>query len=185
MENSGMVLPKYSFHLFAGAGGGIIGDMLLGGTVVGAVELETYPQEILFARQKDKILPQFPIWDDITTFRYDNPECREYIDRLRNIRKDLVVAGGFPCQDISAAGKGEGITGERSGLWSEMFRVVCEIRPRIVFVENSSMLTSRGLHRVLGDLAEAGYDAEWQVLGADDVGANHRRKRSWILAYAN
>lgn len=180
-----MVLPKYSFHLFAGGGGGIIGDMLLGGIPLGAVELEPHPKETLFARQEDGILPQFPIWDDITTFRYDNSECRDYIDRLRGIRDQLVIAGGFPCQDISAAGKGEGIDGSRSGLWGEMSRVVCEIRPKFVFVENSPMLTSRGLHRVLGDLAKAGYNAEWKVLGADDVGARHRRKRIWILAHTD
>ena len=76
-----------------------------------------------------------------------------------------------PCQDISAAGKGAGIDGARSGLWAEMFRIICEVRPRFAFMENSPMLTYRGLHRVLGDLAAAGYDAAWMVLGAADVGA--------------
>jgi DNA (cytosine-5)-methyltransferase 1 len=95
-----------------------------------------------------------------------------------------VVSGGFPCQDISAAGKGGGVeNGERSGLWEEMARIIGEVRPRFCFVENSPMLTSRGLGRVLGDLAAMGYDAEWGVLGAADVGAPHQRDRIWIVAH--
>jgi len=171
-----------TFHLFAGAGGGILSDLLLGHTPIGAVEIEEYPREVLLSRQADGILPEFPIWDDINTFRIDNPDCTEYIEGLKSIRNELVIAGGFPCTDISSAGKGAGIEGEHSGLWKEMARVVCEVRPKYVFVENSPMLTSRGLGVVLGDLAEIGYDAEWKVLGADDVGAPHRRKRIWILA---
>jgi len=96
-----------------------------------------------------------------------------------------VVSGGFPCTDISAAGKGAGIDGENSGLWREMARVICEVRPRFVFVENSPMLTSRGLGRVLGDLASMGFYARWGVLGAADVGANHQRDRIWIVAKWN
>jgi len=100
-----------------------------------------------------------------------------------------VVSGGFPCQDISAAGKGAGIDGERSGMWREMARIICEVRSRYVFVENSPMLTSRGLGTVLGDLATMGFDARWGVLGAADIGANHQRDRIWIvgkqMAYAN
>lgn len=91
-----MVLPKYGFHLFVGGGGGILADKLLNIETVGAVEIEEYPREILFARQKDGILPRFPIWDDIRTFRYDNPECREYIERLKEIREELAICGGFP-----------------------------------------------------------------------------------------
>jgi DNA (cytosine-5)-methyltransferase 1 len=159
-------------HLFAGAGGGILGGKLSGHTCVCAVEIEPYPRQVLLQRQRDGILPKFPIWDDIKTF--DGKPWRGKVD---------IIAGGFPCQDISSAGKGAGIEGERSGLWGEMARVVREVRPRFVFVENSPMLTSRGLHRVLGDLAEMGYDARWGVLGADDTGAPHRRKRIWILAY--
>jgi DNA (cytosine-5)-methyltransferase 1 len=138
-----------------------------------AVEIEEYPRKVLLQRQLDGILPKFPIWDDITTF--DGRPWKGVVD---------VVCGGFPCQDISCAGKGTGIEGERSGLWVEMSRVINEIRPRYVFVENSPMLTSRGLGRVLGDLAEMGYNAKWGVLGADDAGAPHRRKRIWILAHA-
>jgi len=94
-----------------------------------------------------------------------------------------VVSGGFPCQDISSAGKGAGIDGERSGMWMEMARIVGEVRPRYVFVENSPILTSRGLGVVLGDLAALGYHARWGVLGASDAGACHERKRIWIIAY--
>ena len=156
--------------LFAGAGGGILGGHLLGWRTVCAVEWEPYAACILAARQNDGLLPPFPIWDDVQTF--DGRPWRGIVD---------VVSGGFPCQDISAAGKGAGIEGERSGMWREMARIICEVRPRFVFVENSPMLTSRGLGVVLGDLASMGFDARWGVLGAADVGANHQRDRIWIV----
>ena len=159
--------------LFAGAGGGILGGHLLGWRTVCAVEWADYPRRVLLARQRDGILPRFPIWDDVSTF--DGKPWKGRVD---------IVSGGFPCQDISAAGKGAGITGERSGLWKEMARIIDEVRPRFVLVENSPMLTSRGLGDVLGDLAEMGYNARWCVLGADDAGAPHQRKRIWILAYS-
>ena len=157
--------------LFAGAGGGILGGHLLGWRTVCAVEWEPYPASVLCARQNDGLLPPFPIWDDVQTF--DGRPWRGIVD---------VVSGGFPCQDISAAGKGVGIEGERSGMWREMARIIREVRPRFVFVENSPMLTSRGLGAVLGDLASMGFDAKWGVLGAADVGANHQRDRIWIVA---
>jgi DNA (cytosine-5)-methyltransferase 1 len=157
--------------LFAGAGGGILGGKLLGWRTVCAVEWEPYAACVLAARQNDKVLPPFPIWDDVQTF--DGRQWRGIVD---------VISGGFPCQDISAAGKGAGIDGERSGMWREMARIICEVEPRFVFVENSPMLTSRGLGRVLGDLASMGFNAAWGVLGAADVGANHQRDRIWIVA---
>jgi len=160
--------------LFAGAGGGILGGKLLGWRTVCAVEWEAYPASVLCARQNDGLLPPFPIWDDVQTF--DGKPWRGIVD---------VVSGGFPCQDISAAGKGAGLEGERSGLWGEMARVICEVRPRYAFIENSPMLTIRGLDRVLCDLAKMGFDADWGVLGADDVGAKHKRDRIWIVAYTN
>ena len=175
----------YSFHLFAGAGGGILADALLGHWPIGAVEIEPYPRSVLLARQRDGVLPPFPVWDDVTTFRADNPDCSEYIEGLRSIRDRRVVCGGFPCQDISAAGKGAGLSGARSGLWGEMARIVREVGPRHVFVENSPMLTSRGMGTVLGDLAEMGFDARWGVLGACCAGAPHRRERMWISAVAD
>ena len=157
--------------LFAGAGGGILGGLLHGWRTVAAVEIEDYPRRVLLQRQADGILPRFPIWDDVCTF--DGKPWRGKVD---------VVTGGFPCQDISAAGKGAGIGGARSGLWSEMARIIGEVRPRYVFVENSPLLVGRGLAVVLGDLAEMGYDARWGVLGAHHVGAPHKRNRIWILA---
>jgi DNA (cytosine-5)-methyltransferase 1 len=157
--------------LFAGAGGGILGGKLLGWRTVCAVEWEPYPASVLCARQNDGLLPPFPIWDDVQTF--DGKPWRGIVD---------VVSGGFPCQDISAAGKGIGIDGERSGMWGQMARIIHEVRPRYVFVENSPMLTSRGLGRVLGDLASMGFDARWGVLGAADIGAPHQRDRIWIVA---
>ena len=160
-------------HLFAGTGGGILGGMLLGHTCVCAVEIEPYCRKVLLQRQRDGMLPKFPVWDDVRTF--DGRPWRGKVD---------IVCGGFPCQDISCAGKGAGIDGARSGLWREFARIISEVRPRYAFVENSPMLAHRGLGRVLGDLAEIGYDAVWTVLGADDVGAPHLRKRVWILAHA-
>jgi DNA (cytosine-5)-methyltransferase 1 len=159
--------------LFAGAGGGILGGHILGWRTVCAVEFASYPRSVLLARQRDGMLPKFPVWDDVRTF--DGKPWRRTVD---------VVSGGFPCQDISVAGKGDGLDGERSGLWSEMARIIGEVQPRFAFVENSPMLTSRGLDRVLGDLSTLGYDAEWGVVGADDAGAPHRRERIWILAHA-
>jgi DNA (cytosine-5)-methyltransferase 1 len=160
--------------LFAGAGGGILGGKLLGWRTVCAVEWEQYPASVLCARQNDGLLPPFPIWDDVQTF--DGNPWRGIVD---------VVSGGFPCQDISVAGKGDGLDGERSGMWTEMARIIHEVRPKFVFVENSPMLTSRGLGRVLGDLASMGFDAKWGVLGAADIGANHQRDRIWIVAHSN
>ncbi|WP_313461564.1 DNA cytosine methyltransferase [Pseudomonas nitroreducens] len=157
--------------LFAGAGGGILGGHLLGWRTVCAVEFEPYAASVLAARQNDGLLPPFPIWDDVRTF--DGRPWRGLVD---------VVSGGFPCQDISAAGNGAGIDGERSGLWREMARIIGEVRPRFVFVENSPLLVRRGLAVVLGDLTELGYDARWCVMGAADVGAPHQRDRIWIVA---
>jgi DNA (cytosine-5)-methyltransferase 1 len=157
--------------LFAGAGGGILGGHLLGWRTVCAVEWEPYPASVLAQRQNDGLLPAFPIWDDVRTF--DGHAWRGVVD---------VVSGGFPCQDISVAGKGAGIDGTRSGMWGHMARIIGEVRPRYVFVENSPALITRGLGRVLGDLAALGYDCRWTVLGAADVGAPHQRDRIWIVA---
>lgn len=159
--------------LFAGAGGGLLGSVLLGHRPVCAVELDPYARRVLLARQRDGILPTFPIWDDVRTF--DGFPWRGKVE---------LISGGFPCQDISSAGRGAGIEGARSGLWSEFARIVGEVGPRFVLVENSPLLTVRGLGRVLGDLASLGFDADWGVLGADDAGAPHIRKRIWILAHA-
>jgi len=160
--------------LFAGGGGGILGGKLLGWRTVCAVEIAPYARRVLLARQRDGILPRFPIWDDVSTF--DGTPWQGHVD---------VISGGFPCQDISIAGSGKGISGEKSGLWREMARIVGEVRSRYVIVENSPVLTSRGLGTVLGDLAEMGYDARWGVLGAHHAGAPHQRERIWIVANAH
>jgi DNA (cytosine-5)-methyltransferase 1 len=160
-----------TFHLFAGAGGGILGDLLLGHNPIGACEIEQYPRDVLLARQRDGHLPSFPVWDDVATL--DGNPWRGSVD---------VLCGGFPCQDISSAGSGAGITGERSGLWKEYARLIGEMRPKFVFAENSPLLRTRGLAVVLKDLDTMGYDARWCVLGADQFGAIHHRKRLWVLA---
>ena len=163
-----------TFHLFAGAGGGILADLLLGHNPIGACEIEPYPRDVLLARQRDGHLPNFPIWDDVCSL--DGTPWRGTVD---------VLCGGFPCQDISAAGKGAGITGDRSKLWKEYARLIGEIQPLFVFAENSPVLRTRGLGVVLEDLASLGYNARWGVIGAGDIGAPHKRDRMWVLAYTN
>jgi len=116
------------------------------------------------------------------------PNVRQFHDVTKLRGEDVgpvdVICGGFPCQDISFAGKGAGLDGERSGLWREYARLIGELRPLYVLVENVAALLSRGLGDVLGDLAALGYDAEWHCIPASAVGAPHRRDRVWILAHA-
>jgi len=159
--------------LYTGPGGGLLASRLLGWNTIAAVEKCEYCWRVLLQRQRDRVLERFPIWDDIRTF--DARPFRGYVD---------IVTGGFPCQDISCAGKGAGIKGERSGLWSEFKRVIKESEPYFAFIENSPLLRTRGLVTILQDLASLGYDARWLVLGAGDLGFIHRRKRMWILAYS-
>ena len=175
-------MELYTLHLFAGAGGGILADEIMGFRTIGAVELEEYPRRVLLARQADGCLHRFPVWDDVTTFRIDNPGTRNYIERLRTVRDRLCISGGFPCQDISAAGKGVGITGTRSGLWKEFARIIGEIRPRFAFLENSPFLIRRGFEDVTTDLELLGYNFIWGIFSARDVGAPHLRERFWGLA---
>ncbi|MDD5697985.1 MAG: DNA cytosine methyltransferase [Victivallaceae bacterium] len=175
----------YELELFAGAGGGILGKNLLGLTTIGAVEIEPFGRKVLLDRQRDLCLPCFPIWDDVRSFRIDNPDCRAYIEWLRSIAGKLCVSGGFPCQNISSGGKGEGIRGKRSGLWFEMARIIGEIRPALAFVENSPLLCTRGLEQVLASLAEMGYNAKWCVLGAGHLNYPIKRDRIWILGKYN
>ncbi len=158
-------------HLFAGAGGGILGGMLLGHTCVCAVEIEPYCRKVLLQRQRDGILPKFPIWDDVCTF--DGRPWRGFVD---------VVCAGIPCQRVSTAGKGGGFIDQ--DYYKAFVRIVCEIGPDYVFLENSSALVSRGLGEVLRDLAAMGYDARWGVLGADACGFPHHRARIWVVADA-
>jgi DNA (cytosine-5)-methyltransferase 1 len=158
--------------LFSGAGGGLLASKLLGWNTIGAVEIEEYPRNVVLQRQRDGMLEPFPIWDDVCTF--DGRPWRGSVD---------VVSGGFPCQDISSAGKGAGLAGDRSGLWFEYLRIVDEVRPRFVFAENSPNLRTRGLGTVIEGLVSLGYGVRWCVLGAWHVGANHKRDRMWVLAH--
>ncbi|QQD55390.1 DNA cytosine methyltransferase [Pseudomonas fluorescens BBc6R8] len=160
--------------LFSGAGGRILGGQLMGWRTVCAVECDAYAAQVLAQRQNDRALPAFPIWSDVRSF--NGKPWRGIVD---------VVSGGFPCQDISIQGRGAGIEGARSGLWKEMARIVGEVRPTYVWMENSPMLVARGLALVLGDLAKMGYDAQWCRVSAAECGAPHKRDRIWLLAYPN
>ena len=152
--------------LFAGIGGLELGLERAGlGTIRWQVELEPFNRKVLAAQWPDA--ERFADVRDVSA--EDFPGCD-------------VICGGFPCQDISSAGKGEGIDGQRSGLWREFARLIGEVRPRIVVVENVPDLAVRGLGRVLGDLCALGYDAEWEIVSAQDAGAPHLRKRLFILA---
>lgn len=158
--------------LFSGIGGFSLGLEAAGMQTAMFCEIEPYCRAVLA-----KHWPGVPIHDDVRT-----------LDRVVVAQKagpvDL-VCGGFPCQDISVAGKGAGLTGERSGLWFEYRRIIEEVAPRWIVIENVPALRSRGLDVVLGGLAALGYDAEWHCIPASAVGAPHRRDRVWIVAHAN
>jgi site-specific DNA-cytosine methylase len=162
--------------LFTGSGGGVLGSKILGWRTLGYVEKEKYCQEIIAQRIRDGIFDDAPIFTDIKLFVEQG-----FADAYRDCVD--VVSAGFPCQPFSVAGKRKGADDERN-LWPETMECIRRIRPIFAFLENVPGLLSSGYFgRILGDLAESGYDAEWTVLGADEVGANHRRKRLWILAY--
>jgi DNA (cytosine-5)-methyltransferase 1 len=153
---------------FSGIGGFSLAARWLGGIeTVQFVEREPYCQQVLA-----KHWPTVPIHDDICTFR-PAPGSAD------------IICGGFPCQDISQAGKGAGLAGSRSGLFYELLRVVRLVGPRYVVLENVAAITHRGMDDVLGDLAEAGFDAEWACIPAAAVGACHQRDRWWLVAYAD
>jgi DNA (cytosine-5)-methyltransferase 1 len=164
--------------LFTGAGGGLLGTKLLGWKAIGYVEKEPYCQKVIRQRIADGILDAAPIFGDIRKFISEG-----YAASYQGMVD--VITGGFPCQDISCAGTGKGIEGERSGLWNEMSTVIRIVRPKYVFVENSPMLLIRGLGTVLRDLAEMGFNAKWGVLGSEHCGYPHKRARIWIMAYSN
>ena len=153
--------------LFSGIGGFSLGLDRAGFKTVAFCEVDKKCQAVL-----KKHWPDVPIFDDVSNLRGEDIE--ETID---------VICGGFPCQDISLAGKGAGLEGERSGLWTEFHRLIKEIKPKYAIIENVSALRSRGLDQVLRSLAEIGYDAEWHCITAASVGAPHRRDRIWIVAY--
>lgn len=162
--------------LFTGAGGGLLGSKLLGWETVGMVEINEYCQKVLMQRQADGLLDKCPIFGDIRDFIKEGwaASYQGMVD---------IITGGFPCQDISCAGTGLGLNGERSGLWREMAQIIRVIKPRYVFVENSPMLTVRGLGTVLRDLAAMGLNARWGCISCASIGGPHRRDRIWILAY--
>ena len=173
MRQGDVMQPLNLLDLFSGIGGFSLGLERSGGFKTAAFcEIEEYPRKVL-ARH----WPEVPCYHDVKELTAERLAAD-------GIRVDA-ICGGFPCQDLSVAGKGAGIEGERSGLWSEYARLIGEIRPQVVFVENVSAMLARGMGRVLGDLSEHGYDAEWAVIRASDLGAPHRRARLWIVAYPN
>ena len=164
-------MPKYFIDLFSGIGGFALGAYWAGLRFDRHFFSEVDPYAIKVYQQR--FPDSEPLGDIIRIDGHALPEG-EYI-----------IAGGFPCQDISVAGKGAGLDGGRSGLWFQYARLIDELRPRYAIMENVGALAFRGLDRVLGSLAEIGYDAEWQDIRASDVGAPHRRERLWIVAYPN
>lgn len=189
--------------LFSGIGGIALGLERAGFETAAFCEVDPHCQQIL-----RKHWPDVPIFSDVRELcrrtgdnepedDWGGVECSihsgqdfgdcpcigtdQFLDEVGGI--DL-IAGGFPCQDISNIGKREGIDGQRSGLWGEFARIIGELGPRYVIVENVSALLVRGLDRVVGDLATLGYDAEWHCIPAAYIGAPHRRDRLWIVAHA-
>ena len=164
--------PLRVLDLFSGIGGFSLGLERAGMKTVAFCEIDPFCRKVL-----GKHWPEVPIYEDIR-------ELTASVLERDGIERPSVIAGGFPCQDISLAGHGAGIGGERSGLWREFARLIREIRPRHVLVENVSALLGRGIGDVLGDLAESGYDAEWCCVPAWAVGLPHNRDRVWIVAHA-
>lgn len=152
--------------LFAGIGGIDLGLERAGMECRWQVEIDSFCRKVLAKH-----------WPNVR--RYE--DVREV--GAANLEPVDLVAGGFPCQDVSNAGKREGLGGERSGLWREFYRVIRELQPRLVLVENTTGLSVRGLGAVLGDLASAGFDAEWATIPASAFGAAHRRERVFVLAH--
>ena len=155
--------------LFSGIGGFALGLQRTGKVkTIGFCDFDKKTHPVL-----QKNFPGVSIYDDVRTLKGEQ------------IGTVDIVTGGFPCQDLSLAGKGAGLAGERSGLWFEMHRIIKETKPKYVIAENVSALRSRGLDQVLRSLAEIGYDAEWHCIPASAVGAPHRRDRIWIVAHPN
>jgi DNA (cytosine-5)-methyltransferase 1 len=156
--------------LFAGIGGFDLGFERAGFEIKWQVEIDSFCRQVL-----EKHWPNVRRYGDVRT-----------LDRFAGLPEQVdVICGGFPCQDISFAGPGAGLAGTRSGLWSEYLRIIRELRPEYVVVENVAALLARGMGTVLGDLAASGYDAEWDCIPASSLGAHHRRDRVWIVAYPN
>ncbi len=161
--------------LFSGAGGGLLGTKLLGWSAVGYVEFNDYCQRVLTQRIKDGYLEKAPIFSDIRAFISEG-----YAESYKGMVD--VITAGFPCQPFSVAGKGLGVDDPRN-MWPATRDCLDIIRPRNALLENVPGLLTHGyIRRIFGDLAEMGYDCRWGIIGADDAGAPHRRKRLWIVA---
>lgn len=160
--------------LFSGIGGLTVA---LGNWVrpVAYCENDRYCQSVLLSRMADRQLPSAPIWDDITSLSGAMLPSNEGIQ---------IIYGGFPCQDISVAGNGAGLEGKRSGLVKEVYRLIEEIRPIFVFLENVPAIRTRGAFQIGLELSDRGYDQRWDVVSAAEVGAPHLRQR-WFLLAAN
>ena len=170
MDLTGLKSDLTMLDTFAGIGGFSYAASKLVGNIKTTqfIEIDPFCQKIL-----KKHFPNTPIHDDIRTFT------------ARPFQYD-VITGGFPCQDISVAGRREGITEEsRSGLFYELMRVIRMVRPKFIVLENVAAILNNGLDIVLGELSEAGYDAEWSIISASSLGACHRRSRWWLVAYPN
>ena len=169
--------PQRVLSIFAGIGGldSAIRLVFPECRTVCYVEREAYAASVLVARMEDKTLDEAPIWSDVTTFNGDR--FNGCVD---------TVAFGFPCTDISVAGKQKGISEDtRSGLFFEACRIIRQVQPRYLFIENvTGLLSNRFMSVVLGELSEMGFDAQWGVFSARDVGSTHLRKRVFILAYS-
>jgi DNA (cytosine-5)-methyltransferase 1 len=164
-----------ALHLCSGYGGFELGLRLAGipARTVAHVERDAYAAATLVARMADEVLDRAPIWSDLTTF--DGAPWRGRVD---------LITAGFPCQPFSQAGQRRGVDDER-WLWPDIARIVADVGPRFVFLENVPQLVRLGLPHVLADLADLGFDAEWGLLSAAAVGAPHRRERFWLLAVAH
>lgn len=159
--------------LFSGIGGIAVG-LREYVRPVAYCEIETYCRGVLCSRMSNGALENAPIWDDVTTL--DGHQFGDEVD---------IVTAGFPCQDISTAGNGAGLEGQRSGLFFEVLRLVGEIRPSFIFLENVPAVTHRGGLRIVGEFAALGYDSRWSIVSASELGANHKRERWFLLAHTN
>lgn len=160
--------------LFSGIGGMDLAAQCAGIETVAFCEIDKFCQKVL----RKNFGAGITIFDDVRNVTAESL-------RERGIERVNILAGGFPCQDISQAGRREGITGKRSSLWSHIARLADELRPQYIIVENVAALLERGMSTVLGDLASLGFDAEWCVLSACQFGAPHSRERVFIIAYTH
>lgn len=169
--------------LFSGIGGFSLGLERAGMETVAFCENDFHCQKVLM-----KHWPSVKLFSNVKNLSYQDGELiysiPGKIDEEIKLKTEInVIAGGFPCQDISIGGKGIGLKGERSGLWSQYKRLIDEIRPEYAIIENVERLRKKGLGIVLRDLCEIGYDAEWHCITADAIGLPHQRDRLWIIAY--